>query len=625
MATLHEMNAQTLTADASGDPVIQRFRVRKGWLISIGLVLLFTFASLLLNPYRNDEAHTTRYYLPVMRALDARLFADDPVVSSISRFRSWFYDAVSLAGRAAHLTPDGLPQFLTTLYAISLLGCFACICGIARAVDRSPLMFVLLGLICLRSMGAIVGGDGLFAPTVTHKEASTLFGLAVLWSILSGRYFLGLALLSVTVFIHGLTALHIAWCVVPVLVMSELRFSRRLLAGLALLAASFCAYYAIAARGLGFDAEAAQLFLTNKGSINHIALASQGKTQWLLMFGVLLLAGVSRRYLADQGGKTLQMIERFWISGSIICITVSAAFAVSGDHRLALFQPLRCFTWVTLLALVETSAAAIKVRKQDGLAFTILIATMGFKLAGVFLWVPFLCIAIVYIGAQIIGILSRGAAVTGLRVASVAIVLGTLIGFLLKKHVPLESLQSPLTLILCILAVSTILLLGSKAPATLQLGSAGLFLVLCIMSVHTKASSIDSNWIAMAHWVQNNTQFGDRVLTPPEAEEFRNLSYRSPVSEPMNPLWWVNPKLEMALEARASRVRGLCANGTCDCEGLAELARAWGARYFITEGKCQQPRQPAHQTNNYNLFLVSGTAAVDRAGSQAVAGSQLSR
>jgi len=619
MAMLREMNLETSPAEPYRSP-LNRHWSADTWLLGIGIVLLLASASWLLNPYQFDDSHTTRYYLPVIRALDTRLFPVDPVVSSISKFRSWFYDAISLACRAAHVTPQELPGFLKALYAISLLACFAFIGGIARTLDRSLTAVALLGLMCLRPMGAIVGGDGLFAPTLTHKEASTLLALAVFWSILSKRYFLGLVLLSACVYIHALTALHIAWCIVPVLLIKQPRFSGRLLAGLAVLSAAFGIYYVIAAGGIGFDSEAARLFVANKGSINHIALGSQGKIQWLLILGVLFVAAASRRYLLDGRDTALWTIEQFWISGSMICVAVSAMFSLTGDFHFALFQPLRCFVWVMYLALIEIAIAAVKLRKQDGFASAILIAVIGFKVAGVFLWVPFLGIAIVYLSARLIGLIKEDTAVAAVKIVAVTMLLATTAGFVFRSHVPLESLRSPMTLVLCAIAVACIFVLGSKASVSVQLGSAALFLALCSWSVHAKPNPpIDANWAGMAYWVENNTQFFDQGLTPPETEEFRNLSYRSPVSEPMNALWWVNPKLEALLEARASRVRQLCKDGVCDCQSLEELAHAWGARYFITQGTCQQSRQPAFRANSYNLYLLSGSASSDRVESRTTA------
>ena len=579
-------------------------------MLTLGLVLLFAGCAFLVNPYQYDESHSSRYYLPVIHALDARMFTDDPVVASISKFRSWFYDAVSVTGQVSHLTPRELPVFLKFLYGVYLLGCFAALAGIARALHRSPILTALIAIMCLRTMGAIVGGEGLFDPTLTHREASVLLGLGVFWSVLSRRYFLGLILLSGAVFVHGLTALHIAWCVVPVMVLAERRFYRQLLPGLIALALAFVFYGVIAGHGLGFDAEAVQMFLAHKGNINHIALGSQSKSQWLLLLGILLLAVSSRLYVAEKGVSALLRIEQFWISGAIISVAVSAAYAASGDYHLALLQPLRCFAWVTLLALIEIVSAAVLLLKRDRLASAVLLATIAFKLAGVLLWVPFLTISIAYIGMRSVRKWAD-AATGGLLVISVAVLAATLAGFILRKRLPLvESLQSPVIVILCALAIATIVLAARKLPESVQLGVGGLFLALCIVSAARPASpKIDSDWIAMAQWVDKNTQFEDQVLTPPETAEFRNLAYRSPVSEPMSALWWVNPGLEAGLEARDSRVEHLCKDGSCDCQNIESLARSWHAHYFIIEGTCQEFRPPVHQTGSYRLFRISETLA----------------
>jgi hypothetical protein len=293
----------------------------------------------------------------------------------------------------------------------------------------------------------------------------------------------------------------------------------------------------------------------------------------------------------------------------LISVAVSALQGMSGDYRLALLQPLRCFTWVALLAWIEIATVAIKVWKRDAPAAALLVVTIGLNRSGVLIWLPALLIAAAYIGLQLIGV-GRDRMVIWLRGVSVVLFGACVVTFLLGRCLPFKSLQSPLAMILSATTAAVIFLFSGRARAPVQLGVASVFLGLCLAAGISETripKEENTDWVAMARWVGKNTRPNERVLTPPGEEGFRNLAYRSPVSEANGALWWVDPKLEALLEAREGSVRQICSRRACDCQGLAELARQWGAEYMIIKGTCEEYGKPIYRAGGYSLFTASAT------------------
>ena len=175
----------------------------------------------LINSYRFNERHSLWYLLPVIQTTDPALFAADPVVASIALFRSVFYDGLSYLVSILEISPSNLPLFLKALSIIVQAGIVGLLFAISRRLSPNLWVFTFLAAWACQQRSAIIGGDQTFTSTLTHREVAELLGLAAVYLMLCGRALQASLVLSFTVFIHVLVAIHLFVAMVPAIVLRK--------------------------------------------------------------------------------------------------------------------------------------------------------------------------------------------------------------------------------------------------------------------------------------------------------------------------------------------------------------------------------------------------------------------
>jgi hypothetical protein len=560
-------------------------------------IAVFLPLSIFTNPYQPDEEHTRRYLLPVFRAADASLFRNDPAVDAMLRFRSIFYDGLAATVKAFRLTPAEVQAALQASYLPLTAALLCMIYLIVRELEPHPVTVWFAGLFACQPRNALLGGDGLFYASVTHREIAILLGLIAIYCALRTRSDWAGATLAIAVLIHAVLAVALFLAIAPATGWRCRSAAGRSLAGIAMFGSS-CAVYLLFLRPPALGEAGSRIFLEAKGSINHVSLLNQGAGQWVVTSLLLALALLAWRAL-EPISESVRRAGAFMIFSAGCAIVLSAAFLATRIPLLAQLQPMRGFTWATLFIYLLLIAAAGRALERDRNLALLLIAATALTLAGARAGIAFAFAANLYL---LFGrMLCREFWTAGIQLLALA----TLAGALVPALVPLAAAVEPVT---AVVAACILMLL---VPRVRMLQSAAIGFIAAavawagaVREIDVRRHSAASDWLQVAAWCRTHTSPDARFLTPPDTSDFRFYALRTPVAEPVNALLWVDPLLYRSDNERRQHLRQAYAGPACDGAGIVNLACRWNAEYLIVPGGCAPHGKPLFQQNSFSVYSV---------------------
>lgn len=572
--------------------------------------------TILGNPYRYHQYNSGRYLVLSYRSLDSGLFRNDSVVDSLSRYRSLFYEQIGRVHGLFGGSVETLETTITILYGVFrgltvvalLLLVQAGLAGSPRE-DRQTLLwsFVLMAGWACYPKTAFVGGIGLNLPTLSHQEIVFAMGLFALWFLLRGRALLFWALLAAAVFVHSLVALQLGMCAAPLF--WERRGDRRFWLGGLLFGLSFLAYYFLMAPPpLGSD-EGKVFLLAEQGS-GHISLFNYRAPHWFAAIGMLVLAALAWVQF-NRASRPQSVLLKMAATGAAFGIAISAIAVQTHSVKLALFQPLRFFYWVSFICAFLVILNAVCAMRTSQVAGILLLAPIALVTLESQLFHPFLALAIAFLLGRLILLgfskssqeIYESIARIGIGVMAMVIPLGWWFG----TRQPIETLRAP-KLVLPALACFAVLVPLSRRPVWHMIAAAVVF-VFCMIAGNVQsqrffAERYDADWESVSRWCRNHTQPADRFLTPPEKPNFRSLSLRTTLSERITQLSWVDPPEYLRNAAAADRAATGYGQSACDLEFLLPLAREWHCDYVITRGPLPERIVPRYRAGPYAVVGV---------------------
>lgn len=597
-------------------------RARTGLLLLLAGVALGLISAASV-PLRFDHGNSGRYLLPVLQASDPELFAGDPVVSSLQRFRSLFYDALILGVEVLELRPDEIETLFSWLYwtsrALLVLGIMA----IARAFDTDPLTAFALGVWACFTSSAPVGGESLFVNVVTHSTAAFLLGAGGLWALLSRRRLAFWLLLSAQLLVHPLMALHLLLCLGPAQLLLRRRIDRVDLIGGAIFGVSLLI---CSASIPPLSPQEAAVLQGAKGSMNHVALAAQSLPGWLSLLATLAVAlGAWHRRRATDPSAKRDLLAAGIVCGIVAACLLSWLATTSEWVRLVQLQPLRTFVWIHLLCYLLIASAAVHHWRRRTAAAPALMALFMLSLVPS-LWQPLF--AVIALAA----LYREGwrplwlAATAGLGLAIVA-------GWLARDLLPgLETLRTPVVPALVVSVLGAFALAtGERLRAPAACAALALACVLSAWSWHryyddkddpawgaTYDDRMHQDWDAARRWFAVNTPRSARVVVAGGRGNFRTLALRSAVGEPMSALVWVDPAVYLEIADEAGRVRECLVSppddgdpraGTWRLPCLVRRAAEGDASYLLVEGDVDGgTTAPIRRFGPYRVYRAGGSS-----------------
>ena len=563
----------------------------------------------LINSYRFNERHSLWYLLPVIQTTDPALFAADPVVASIALFRSVFYDGLSYLVSILEISPSNLPLFLQALSIIVQAGIVGLLFAISRRLSPNLWVFTFLAAWACQQRSAIIGGDQTFTSTLTHREVAELLGLAAVYLMLCGRALQASLVLSFTVFIHVLVAIHLFVAMVPAIVFVKRRVTWPMALGVAVFAA--CALcYALILAPPRMDAAAQQIFLQAKADIAHVSLFAQSWLQWVEMIGLAgLVFGVWR--LVGPKDDNIRLLEAFAITAAAFGIVTAILFHATSSVSVAQLQSLRSFTWVMLFTVTLLVLATSKALSTAGPTAAVLLGVLAFEILGGVLRFAFLGLGWILLAGASTRVRSMVSLESTQRFVTQAILgvcVGGAAGWLAGESLPFESLRSGWT----VAVVGGLALLAVLNLQQMKLRSITVFLVLVaaitgaagLARAQINAAQPSAEWLSVMTWTEAHTAKSDTFLTPPGVFGFRPYARRSSVNEMQPPLAWVNPVLYETLADRERTLTSVYRRASCDLDTLSALARDWNATHVIASTTCQLPDAALFATGEFRVFAV---------------------
>ncbi len=569
------------------------------------LIVLFGLVSVFGTPFRYEHRNSGLYLLGVLRAADPQLFPNDPIVDSLARYRSAFYDLLSYGFRASGAPPQRVEPVIRVLYVVSKLLLVLALFLVARALTPDLWVFVVLALYGAFPEASPVGGPPLIEPKLTHDELAqilVLFALACLWRQRNGLFW---AILCVAVFVHPLVAFHFVLAAAPV-VLLRTRFAKTHLAGVALFGLCAVLYVHFFAPP-PMTSEEARLFLLAKGDKPHVSLFAQSATEWLRMAGLVLLCWLAQRNLARSDSKS-GLLLGFILSGTASGLCLSTVATFGHWARLAQFQPMRIFIWVTFFCYVLLALLAVRALRESRPVAGILLAipmltAMGSLWALLFLFLGLAYFLLLELGPAAMQRLPSPDTLT--RAALALAVAGIFVAWALGRRQPFPSFRDPVTL-------APALLVGSFASISVLASrrrwiAAGLLVVTSAVGATIVSHRARSNpdWDAVRRWAERNTPKAARFLTPPKAHDFRTLSLRTTVSERTSTIAWVDPRLNEENREFAHTVERGLHGKVWDLAYLDGLARRAGAAYILVKGPYTPSAAPLFRSGAYTVFRTT--------------------
>src|SRR5262245_37217081 len=500
--------------------------------------------SVLGNPYRYSQYNSGRYLVLAYKTIDPELFPKDQVVTSLSRYRSLFYEGLGTIHRMIGASSLHLEITIGLLYIASKILIVIALYLIARGLGDSFWLFIIIAGWACHQKSTFVGGVGLNMPTLTHLEVVFLASLFGLHFLFSGRPLLFWIMLSAAVFVHSLAAFHLAICAAPLFFKRETD-RRHWIGGGIFVASSILYLFLMAPPAL--SAEEGRIFLEAESTSGHISPFKFKAVHWAAVAG-MLTAGILAHLQFTRKDKRSSLLAQFALSGAIGGIVLSFLAVLSHSVKLALFQPLRTYFWVGLFSTLLLAQVAVRAFESSLAAGIVLIAplvliALDSRWAVVFLW-----LAIFYLGIRWLVVrlnpLNLEAFESYSRFVLAFTSMLVLAAWALGARQPFESLRTPVLIVpalLCLLLTLIFYHLVKWRPL-----AAGLMIVYCLAMASVQSRQFfqeraDANWDEISLWCRQHTAKTDRFVTPPEKQNFRCLSLRSTESERITQLSWVDP------------------------------------------------------------------------------------
>jgi len=574
------------------------------------LIAVFYLVSIFGNPFIYDGVNSGRQLAAALKTIDRELFANDPVVDTFTHFRSLFYDGLSALVRFLSLGAPRLELTLFLLYLVARLLTLIALFFIAKALDKSIWLFILLAAWSCHPKSVPVGGPGggawIFQPLLTHNDVALIILLFVLYHLFGNNYFTFWALTGLALFVHSLYALHLTLCITPLLFHPG-RLNKNFWFGLVafgICCIIYLAFYAPSDMGL-VDGK---IFLSVEGDSGHISLFNQKPTLWIRM---LLVGSVSvlAHYNFTRDNNICRWLVKFACSGFAFGIFLSAMAMCTHSVKLSLFQPMRIFIWVTLFFHLLLGIATIKAFGSS-LEFGLILAAILLLTAiyssrsdiAMFTGVIFLTARLAVLSKSLVHLRKIEKCLGVLLASASALLIGALsIGGLLS----IQSLYKPLLFLPAIFCL-LLLLIGKKttklktATAVLAIGLALLIASFDRYAFYKKAANED--WTKIRRWCQVNTAKTDRFITPPEDNSFRSLSLRTTVSERNIEVVWSDPQVYLDNKANADLASVGYRKDYCDVNYLFELARKWDCKFIVSKGGVMTQKTPVYQSGAYKVY-----------------------
>jgi hypothetical protein len=574
-------------------------------------VVTFGLVSVLGNPFLYDKGNSGRYLLGVIQAADPELFQNDQTVETLKRFRSGFYDVLAIGFEWSGAPPVHLKTTIEALYILSKFGLALALFGLAQTLSKDLGVFILFASWAAHQTGSPVGGETLFLPTLQHSNIVLILGLFALWMYFQKKYLVFWILISISILIHSLMAFHFILCVVPLLLYLNRNRWKSHAFGLLLVVISTLYYFAFMAPS-ALSLEEARIFLEAKGTISHISLLGQEGIEWIKMIGLVSLALVSYRRFASKN-RFLRILAGFMISGVLAGFSLSLipTFFPSPDlHKLALFQPVRIFVWVTLFSYLIILTSAVESLKTSRYSHLILILTILFTMLNSLwsLWMIYIGIFITVISGYSAFIKKKiGVEVETIARATLLVSIGGIfLMFLLGERQPFESFRNPNTIIPGIILLTFILIpRWQKQAYPFVIGFLIIYGIVAgsIYRYQYYNERTDPAWDVVRTWVSQNTAKTDLFLIAGGDGNFRPISFRSSAGEMESALAWVAPLIYLENQEAGELVRvGKMADGW-DLMYLLSLAQQWNCQYLVLEGQYFPDNStPSFQTGQYTVI-----------------------
>lgn len=576
------------------------------------LIITFTLVSIFGSPFLYDQVNSGRQLTTTLRKIDPDLFPDDYVVKAFDRYRSLFYDGLSILARALNFEPARLESLLHILYLLSRFAIVAAFFYISRALNENIWLFVLLAAWSCHPKSIPVGGPGggawVFQPLLTHNDVAFIILMFSLYFLLKRNCFIFWMLASITIFVHSLYALHFTLCVIPFILYAQNDAKKHWL-GTAMFVLC-CIAYIVFYAPLQMTPEEERIFLEAEGESGHISLFSQNLTHWMR---IITLATVSiLSYLNFTKNKVLcNWLIKSAVSGALICILLSITATYTQSVLISLFQPMRMFIWITLffyIVLIDATVEAFSHSAVLGMAlsgvlfFTTIYSpwalVMGFISIGFMVWRLFIEKDWKKDGLK----LEKGLKLTLCFTSTILI-----LSLVIKGATAFISLRNFILIFsstLCLL-----LLISKRYYAKYNLAVAAIFIssALLITSFDRHEyynRSINKDWTQIRRWSQINTAKTDRFITPPEENTFRSIALRTSVSERNVETVWASPFSYVKNKAYADIAAKGYGSHTSDIEYLFQLARQWKCNYVVSKGDVVVKEKPVYAVGEYRIFKV---------------------
>jgi hypothetical protein len=575
--------------------------------------VLLAVIAMLGSPYRYADGNNGRYLPNLYRLIDSSLFAKDPVAEAFTRFESVFYLGLGYLFRMLHVSVLQLESFFFVLWLLSDIMLLGLMYLLAKSLKLDLLGFTVLGAWVVHGKSIPVGGNSLFAPTLTHATIAVLLGIYAIIILLQGNRLIFWAILSGAIFVHSIIIIHLATIVFPVLLWhAKGRIARGELLGWL----TFCAAILVYLRWMlppAFNWEEAHLFLVAKGSMSHISPLNQPLTSWISMLGIICLAWLTyRRYLAEN--KLLSLLAGFMISGTLTAVSLGFAAIGTSILQLAQLQPLRMFDWVYFFAFVLLICAGVVVYHRDKslgivLFVVVLLNVLDSLWGAAWLYFGIACFLADRLRdrSSLVAAVSMDCLVHG---GSGLLACASLTMWIIRDYHSFESFHDPTSVIVVIASMLLLWIPRRKTVLRWTMLVSLLFLTLVARSVyvHTYVEARqDQDYNDVCRWIALNTDIDAHFITAvfnDNGGNFRARAIRTTLNEEQSALYWVAPLVAEKNSENSKQVMTGWNNHFWDINILLQLARSWDADYLLIEGNYLPKLPVLYVQGRYRVIKV---------------------
>jgi hypothetical protein len=377
------------------------------------------------------------------------------------------------------------------------------------------------------------------------------------------------------------------------------------------------------------SSEEASIFLDAKGTMPHISPLNQKAFGWLELGGYMSLVWLAHRHLTNANERASLMIH-FTLFGTFFGLLLSFAAVLSGSVRLAQFQPMRIFMWVTLLIfilLVTNTMDALRKSLPIGvvllgaLMLSVLNSTWSIAFVliggGYFLIVELKTIlqiqGLQHLNPRIQRIGSRLAHYhvfqkeTFLKSSSILVIACMFVAWILGDRQPFESFRDPVPLVAALILIPLLsrrVLTGRWRWLLISVLIAYSLVGASIYRHRYYAQRLDPDWDSIRYWVRENTEKDAQFITAGHGwpGNFRTLSFRTTLNESQSALAWVDPHTYLQNGNRAQKVNESYDGNNWDLEYLFALAEEWKAEYILVKGHYEPNISSIYCSGHYSVF-----------------------